>query len=405
MPVSAVTLAPPAGTRWLAVLAALLAGVVGGLAFGKISAALPLLRDEFRLSLIQAGWLASAFNALAAGSAIFFGVLADRVGALRFCLFGLGCIAAGSALGAFAAGAPLFVATRFIEGLGFIAVIVAAPGLIAAATAPQRRGIAFGLWATYFPLGVSLVLVASPPLIAGSGWRGVWALVALGAVACAALLAAQRRSFAGVTRGSRRSLASIGASLAQPVPWLLGLAFAMFAIQHQALVIWLPTYLLETRGVSGAAAAHATALVVFVNCFGTLLGGWLIQNDVPRGRVIAATFLAASAIFAGIFSAGLPDPARYALAALFSFIGGTIPAAVLSAGMRYARSPAEVGAIQGLIVHVTNVGIFVGPPLVAAAVTWGGSWDAASWVLLACAGVGLATALVIGQRERPAELA
>ena len=392
----------PLRTRWLAVLAALLAGVVAAFAFGKIAPALPLLKAEFHLSLIQAGWLVSAFNALAAGTAIFFGLFSDRVGALRFCLFGIGCIAAGSLLGALSGGVTLFVASRFIEGLGFIAVIVAAPGLIAAAAAPNRRGIAFGLWASYLPLGVSLVLVASPPLLAGFGWRGIWVLVALSAMACAVVLRLQRSRYVGVTDGTQRSLSSIKGSLAQPIPWLLSLAFAMFAIQHQAVIIWLPTYLIETRGVSATTAALTAALAVFVNCFGTLLGGWLIQKDVPRGRIIAATFMVTSVNFLGIFAVGLSDPIRYALVVFYSFIAGTIPAAVLSAGMRYARSPAEVGAIQGLIVHVTNVGIFLGPPLVASAVTWGGSWDTTLWVLLGCAVVALASAFVIERCEQEA---
>ena len=55
----------PAATRWPAVFAALFAGVVGGFAFGKMSPALPLLKDAFGLSLIQSGWLVAAFNALA----------------------------------------------------------------------------------------------------------------------------------------------------------------------------------------------------------------------------------------------------------------------------------------------------------------------------------------------------
>ena len=388
------------GTRWPAVLAALLAGIVGACAFGKMSAALPLLKAEFGLSLIQAGWLVSAFNAIAATGAIVFGTFADRFGALRFCVAGLVLIGAGSVLGALAPGAGGFIATRLLEGLGFLAVVVSAPGLIAAASAPARRGIAFGLWSTYLPFGVSLVIATSPPLLERFGWRGVWLLVAFAAFACAALIVAERRHYSGVTRGTRRSLASLGNSLAQPVPWLLGLAFAMYAIQHMALIVWLPTYLLETRGVSGAAAALLTALAVFVNCFGNLLGGWLIQRNFPRGRIIAATFVVTSLAFTGIFAAGLPDAARYALVVFYSFITGTVPAAALSAGMRYARSPAEIGAIQGLIVNVTHIGIFFGPPLVAATVTFGGSWDAVLWVMLGCAAVALASAAAIGRHER-----
>ncbi len=380
-------------TRWPAVLTALFAGVVGGCAFGKMSPALPLLKDEFGLSLIQSGWLVSAFNALAASGAIFFGVFCDRVGALRFCIGGALFMAAGGLLGALVHGAPLFIASRFLEGMGFIAVIVSAPGLIVAAAAPERRGMAFGLWATYLPLGVTAIMIASPPLLAESGWRGVWVLVALAAAACALMLAARRRDYVGVVRGTKRSLASLRESLAQPVPWLLGLAFSMYVIQHQALMI-------ETHGLSVMLAALATALAVFVNCFGNLLGGWLIQRNFPRGRIIAATFVVTSLDFVIVFTGGLPEAARYALLVFYSFIAGIVPTAVLSAGMRYARSPSEVGAVQGLIVHITQVGIFVGPPLVAAAVTWGGSWDATLWVLLGCAAVALASALIVERHER-----
>ncbi len=390
-------------TRWPAVLAALFAGVVGGFAFGKMSPALPLLKEEFGLSLIEAGWLVSAFNTLAAAGAIFFGAFADRFGALRFCVSGVLLVAAGSALGALASGAALLIASRLIEGLGFLAVVVSAPGLIAAATAPRERGIAFGLWSAYLPLGVSAVIAASPLLLADFGWRAVWLSVALTGGACALMLAAQSRHYAGVTGGTRRSLASVRGSLAQPVPWLLGVAFAMYAIQHMALIVWLPTYLQETRGISGTAAALATALVVFANCFGNLLGGWLIQRNVPRGRIIAATFLVTSLAFVGMFAAGLPDAWRYALAVFYSFITGTIPAAALSAGMRYARSPSEIGAIQGLIVNVTHFGIFFGAPLVAATVTWADSWDAVLWVMLGCAAVALAAAFAIDRHEREAK--
>jgi MFS family permease len=390
----------PAGTRWPAVLTAILAGVVGGFAFGKMSPALPLLQRELGLSLIQAGWLVSAFNALAAAGAIFFGVFADRVGAFRLCLAGILCIAAGSALGALSSGAGVLIASRLVEGLGFLAVIVSAPALVGAAAAPDRRGIAYGLWSAYLPFGVGVVIAASPPLLEQLGWRAVWWGVAAAAIACAMMLAAQSRHYAAVRDGTGRPLASVRASLAQPVLWLLGLAFAMYAIQHHALMIWLPTYLLETRGLGVTPAALATALAVFANCFGNVLGGWLIQRGVPRGRIIGVTFIITSLTFFAIFSAGLPDTIRYMLAVFYSFITGTVPAAALSAGMRYARSPAELGAIQGLIVQITNVGIFFGPPLIATAVTWGGSWDAALRVLLGCAAVALASAFLIARLER-----
>ena len=387
-------------TQTLAVIAALAAGVIGGCAFAKMSPALPLLKHEFGLTLVQAGWLASVFNALAMLSAIFFGVFSDRVGALRFCLAGLACVAAGGTLGALSPDTIVLIVSRLIEGLGFIAIIVSAPGLIVAAIAPERRGLVFGFWSSYMPLGSALVLATSPLAIAAAGWRGIWAAVALAAAACALLLFSQRRHYAEVSRGTRRSLASIRASLAQPVPWWLGLAFALYTVQNVGVFLWLPTYLIETRGISPTNAALLGALSIFVNCFGNVLGGWLVQRKVPRGRIIGAAFIVAGVLFVGMFSAVLPDGARYALVLIYNAACGVIPAAALSGGARYARSPAEVGSIQGLIVQLTNVGIFFGPPLIATVVTYAHSWDAALWVMLAAAAAGLAVSRVIARYER-----
>jgi CP family cyanate transporter-like MFS transporter len=388
-----------AKTHWPAVVTAVLAGVVGGFAFGKMSPALPLLKDQLGLTLVQAGWLVSAFNGLAAAAAIFFGVFADRVGAFRFCLGGLLCMALGNILGALADGAALLIVSRLVEGLGFLSVIVSAPGLIVAAAAPQQRGVALGMWAAYLPSGVAIVILASPPILSAYGWRAAWVMVAGATLAAALLLWSQRRHYTAVS-GARRSLASIRASLAQPVPWLLGLAFAMYAVQHNTLMIWLPTYLLETRGISGMAAAGATAGAVVVNCLGNVLGGYLVQRGVSRGRIIAVTFSATSLLFVAVFSPYLPDTTRYAAAVLYSFITGMVPAAALSAGMRYARSPSEVGAIQGLIVQIGNIGIFLGLPFVATVVTWRASWDATLWVMLGCAAIAFVCAILILRHER-----
>lgn len=387
-------------TQLLALVAALAAGVIAGCAFAKMSPALPLLKKELALTLVQAGWLASAFNALAMLSAIVFGVLSDRAGSLRFCLMGLACMAVGGTVGAFSPGTATLIVSRLIEGMGFIAIIVSAPSLVVAATAPAQRGLAFGFWSSYMPFGSALVLATSPLAIAIAGWRGIWAAVAVAALACALLLYSQRRHYATPAAGPRRSLAGIRASLGHPVPWWLGAAFALYTVQNVGVFLWLPTYLMETRGMSATNASLLGALSIFVNCFGNVAGGWLIQRGVPRGRIIAGAFIAAGLLFVGMFSAALPDGARYALVLLYNASCGVIPAAALSGGARYARSPAEVGAIQGLIVQITNVGIFFGPPLIAAAVTFGGSWDAALWVMLGAATAGFAVSRVIAHYER-----
>jgi len=214
------------GTHWRAVLAALSAGIVAGMSIGKMAPALPLLRSEFGLSLIGTGWLVSMFNTIAVAGAIFFGVLCDRAGALRFCGFGLACIITGGVAGTLASTAEWLIASRILEGTGFVAVIVAGPNLVAGVSTPSQRGLALGLWGTYMPIGGALSVGASPLLFSSFGWRGAWVAVVALASLSALFLWFQSRRFSAMRRGSPRSLASIRASLAQPVPWLLSVIFA-----------------------------------------------------------------------------------------------------------------------------------------------------------------------------------
>ena len=386
-------------THWPDVLAALAAGIVAGASIGKMSPALPPLQAEFGLSLIAAGWLVSMFNTIAMASAIFFGLICDRAGALRFCLFGLACMIAGGALGAFAPGAAWLIVSRVIEGMGFVAITVGAPSLIAAASAPSQRGLALGLWGTYMPIGGAASVAASPLLMASYGWRGVWMVIVIMALLATAFLALQSRHFTGVRAGARRSIASIRASLSQPVPWLLGIAFAVYTLQFHAVMMWLPTYLLQTRSADATTSAMLTALYIFVNIFGNVTGSWLMHRNFRRGRVIGITFALTTATFLLMFTSDLSDGLRFACVLAYGFITGNIPPAVVSGGARYAHSPAEAGSIQGLIVQLSNVGTFIGPPLIAAAVTHAGSWDAALWVILPAAALGIAAAREIARFE------
>jgi predicted MFS family arabinose efflux permease len=409
--------AGPDHTRWLAVAAALLAGYAGGIAMGKMAPAVPLLQREFGLSLVQSGWLISTFNAMAASCGLLFGVMADRIGAYRCCLGALLLLVLGGALGALvtpgaAMPAPgalwLLLGARMIEGIGFIALIVSAPALIAATVAPAWRNLAFGFWASYMPLGASLALLASAPLLPLAGWQGLWWAVAAAALAAALLLCSQAPHYRSLSRslsrsltnGQARTLRDIRASLATPAPWWLGLAFAMYAIQNHGMLMWLPTYLINERGVSAADAGLLAALAIGANCIGNVFGGWLIQRQVARGLLISITFLITSTLFLLIFLGNLSDGLRYALVVLYNMACGPIPAAALSGAVRYARSPAEVGSLQGLVVQITQLGIFIGPPITAAVVSAAGNWDAALWVLLSASAIGMLAALLVMRHER-----
>lgn len=165
-------------------------------------------------------------------------------------------------------------------------------------------------------------------------------------------------------------------------------------------MVWLPTYLVSARGTGLAESALATALVVAANIVGNLYGSRFVHRNVPRGQMILGAFVAIGIATAGIFAPFLSDTVRYAATIVYSAVAGVIPAAVLSSGARYTRSPAAVGTIQGLIVQISNLGIFIGPPLSAGIVTWTGHWESAFFVLAACTAIGLVTGTAILRHER-----
>src|SRR5687767_8386582 len=155
----------------------------------KVAPALPLLRGELGLTLVESGFVATTFNIIGMLAGVLAGMLCDRYGQKRLGIAGLGVMAAGGVMGLLASGFALLLFSRFIEGLGFVLFAVAAPALMsAAATTPRDRAKALGLWSSYMPTGGALALFAAPWLISAWGWRGLWAATAVLALACGLLL-------------------------------------------------------------------------------------------------------------------------------------------------------------------------------------------------------------------------
>ena len=358
-------------TRWQAAGVAVLLGVVAALSIGKLPPALPALRAEFGLSLAESGRLVSVFNTLGMVASILMGLLTPRLGAWRLCMLGMGLLAAGGLAGAAATGLPTLLAARFLEGVGFLAVVVAAPALLSLATAPPDRQRAFSLWGSYMPTGTALGMLLAPVLMAASGWRVLWLVVVL-CTLLAMVLLRRRRADYGAAAGAPSALDTSWRAAAGPLkaagPWCIALCFACYVFNYYAIMVWLPTFMVGERQMALATASLLTALVVAANIPGNWLGGALMQRGVSRGANVCAagvfTLLSCSAIFAP----ALPDGLRYLACVIFSFSVGLLPGAIMSASQTHARSPAQVATVQGMIMQGSNLGQFASPLLVVAVV-------------------------------------
>lgn len=389
-------------TSWTAVGIAIFSGMVAAAAIGKVPPALPTVRDQLGLTLVDAGWVMSVFSTLGGCCALFFGGASARIGQLRLALLGLVAMGVGAVVGAGAGSYEALLISRVLEGSGFIAVVVTLPALIMRSTAAADARLALGLWSTYLPFGSSVVMIAAPFALPSLGWRGLWLVLAAGALACAAVLYRLRRRFVAPlpAHGAAARTGVMLGTLRRPALWCLAAAFFTYTLQWFTLMVWLPSFLVDHRGLSASLAGALTAAVVAANVPGNVLGGWLVHRHVDRGILIVATSLFMLGCGVGIFDERLPDALRYALCLAFTVVGGILPAAAFSGIATHAPSPHHLGAANGLLVQGSNLGQLVGPPLVAAAVTGGGGWGAATAVMSLAATAGVLAGLYLVAIER-----
>ncbi len=390
----------PAGRRWRSVILIYAAGVLVAFQIGKVPAALPAMRADLGLSLLAASWVLAVFNVLAAFSGALAGVAGDRLGYRRTILFGLALAGAASLAGAGAATPAWLLAARFVEGVGFILVVAAAPGYIVALTDTTEQRLALGLWATYMPAGTSLMLLLAPLLMAWQGWRGLWlvnaALVAAG-FALIGLVAHRGRERPG---RAHQPLAAVWRTVTAPGPLALALCFAAYTLQFFAVIGFLPLLLVEQQALAASHAAMLTALVVAANAIGNITGGWLLQRGLPRWQLIVGTSVVMAACVPGIYDPQAANATRYLLALGFSAVGGIIPAVCIAATPVHAPTPQLVGTTNGVVMQGSQVGQLAGPPCLALLVSQFGGWQVAPWLLVLAAAAASATALWIRRLEQ-----
>ena len=372
-----------AATRWVVVSVMIACGVAASLHVGKVPPALPALREELGLGLVAAGWVASIFNLIGATLGIASGFAADRLGARRVLAAGLVFLIAGSIWGATVESGTALLASRVFSGLGLVTVAVAAPRIIVSAAPPRDHGLALGAWSIYMPTGMAIAMLSAPFVMPGIGWRGLWLLHAgLTAIVLVIVLAATRGISA---RPSFRGRINTEA-LRRPGPWLLAAGFACYTVQFFAVVTWMPTFLVESIGTTREAAALVGALVVAANIIGCLAGAWLLHRGADRWKLLAVTFLVMAPCGAGAFSAIVPPMLKIALAAIFSAVGGLLPAAILAGTAAHAPTRDHVATVNGFVVQGSHVGVVVGPPVFAMFVASFGTWEQ-GWILFAVLGI------------------
>lgn len=392
---------PPSATSWPLVWLLCGVGVFCSFMVGKVPPALPDMRIELGFGLVVSGWIISIFNLLAVVAGITFGALADRMGYRRTVALGLALGGGASLAGALAPDPTWLLATRVVEGTGFVMAVTAVPVLLMRVAQPVHHRFVFGMWGAYFPSGIALIIAAAPLILALGGWRGLW-LVNGGLLLVAALAVYLLVPPPPPRDPARRNpgLAGMVAVLTSKGSLLIAACFGAYAGQFLAVMGFLPLWLVEERGYSMGLAAALTAVAVALNAGGNITGGWLLQRGVRRAQVIIGVSAVMAVAVIGLYSPLLPDGLRYFCVIAFSTVAGMIPASLFSAVPRHVPAANLVGAANGLLVQGSNAGQMIGPPAVAALVAWQGSWSVAPVVIVTASVLTALLGYALGRLER-----
>lgn len=145
-----------------------LAGLGAAAQFGKVSVVYPMLGQVYGDSPVL-GFALSLVGFVGVVLGVTAGVLVARVGFRRALILALMLGAAASAYQASLPGFGLFLISRVLEGASHLAIVVAAPTLIAQLSAERHRGFTLSLWSTFFGVAFAILVWFGLPLARAFG--------------------------------------------------------------------------------------------------------------------------------------------------------------------------------------------------------------------------------------------
>ena len=152
-------------TPWPTLFILVGTGIISAFQVGKVPPLLPDIQADLGITLVHAGWVLSIFNIIGLILGTFTGSIADTLGHRRLLLAGLCLQSAGSLAGSFAGSFEMLILFRFVEGMGFLSVIVSTPALIFQTVQAKDFKVAMAVWTCYLPAGVCLIMILIPGLM------------------------------------------------------------------------------------------------------------------------------------------------------------------------------------------------------------------------------------------------
>lgn len=380
-------------TDWGLILALWGAGLGAAAQYGKMSVVFDLLPQAYP----QAGTTLGLVVSLVGFVGIFLGVVAGlvvaRIGYRRALLWALWVGAGVSVAQALLPPLASMLALRVVEGASHLAIVVAAPTMIARLAAPQHRAFCLTLWGTFFGVAFAVLAWLGRPLAETAGLPALFGAHGLYMAGFALLLGARLQPLTGTAPPDPLSFGQImrdhltiyrSPHIAAPAAGWLFYTFSFVSI-----LTVLPPYLApEVRGlVMGAMPLMSIAV--------SMTFGVILLLYISAVRVVELGFVLSALCMVWLWVSPGAVLACLALAGSMGLIQGASFAAVAQLNTK----PADQAQANGAMAQMGNIGNTSGTPIMAAALA-GMGYTALPLLAGTAFVAGVVVHLLLGARRR-----
>ncbi len=351
---------------WPLILALWGAGLGAAMQYAKFSVIYDLLGSIYPDGGAALGWLVSAIGGVGIVLGVVAGLLVARVRYRRALLAALWLGAAVSLAQALLPPLPVMLGLRLIEGISHLALVVAAPTLIAQIATDRQRGLALTLWGTFFGVAFAAMAWGGRPLALGLGLPALFVAHALYMAGFALYLAPRLQRLPQEGVPPALSLASVAAThaaiyrdariCAPAIGWLF------YTFCFVSILTVLPPYL--DPGLRGAVMGAMPLVSIAVS----MTFGVVLLRVVSAVQVVVLGFALSLCCMLWLWASPAGALACLALAAAMGLIQGASFAAV----PQLNSAAAAQAQANGAMAQMGNLGNTLGTPVMALALAgWG----------------------------------
>lgn len=350
--------------------------------YAKVSVIYDQLPGVYPEAGVALGFLVSIVGFVGIAFGVVAGMLVSNVGYRRALIWALWAGAVLSAVQAVFPPLPVMLVLRALEGVSHLAIVVAAPTLIAQLAQARHRGFALTLWSTFFGVAYTVLVWLGLPMVAALGLPSLFVAHAIWMATFAVLLSAQLKALPRAAKGPpvnwARLLPDHVTLYRSPFVAAPGIGWLFYTFCFLALLTLLPPFIAEAQRAAVLGAMPLISILV------SMTMGVIVLRWTSAISVVIAGFAAVVTALVWL----LLDPggiwACFALAGALGLVQGASFAAV----PQLNEHAADQARANGALAQMGNIGNTLGTPVLAAILLGAGhSGMIATAIIVSAAGL------------------